>query len=125
MTTKEKEMKNETLIELEQMKNALEKMGHDKTLEAEDLKRIHAAYFAVAKCVWRWNKVDQSSPAGRREAMTTKEREMKNTDTCGVRWVEFNKKEQAVKKERFFKSAEAREAFVKKVQEVILPLLPQ
>ena len=42
---------------------------------------------------------------------------MKNTDTCGVRWVEFNKKEQAVKKERFFKSAEAREAFVKKVQE--------
>ena len=43
---------------LKQIKDDIEKMGHDDTLEQCDLDRIHKAYFAVAQCVWRWNKTD-------------------------------------------------------------------
>jgi len=35
----------------------------------------------------------------------------------GVRWMEFNKKDQAVTKEKFFKTETARERFVRKLQE--------
>jgi desulfoferrodoxin (superoxide reductase-like protein) len=39
------------------------------------------------------------------------------TEEYGVRWIEFNKRDEAVMKEKFFKTAKAMDKFIEKVQQ--------
>ena len=56
--------KEEIINKLEEIKNALDTLNTDicegraGVVNAEDTKRLHDAYFAVAKAFWRFGKVD-------------------------------------------------------------------